>query len=59
MILYFIIFKKKKDKEYTLFTNVIFDNEKEADEFGRKSMRRGFEHKIVEYNSENYERYWK
>ena len=59
MILYFVIFKKKKDKEYTLFTNVIFDNEKEADEFGRISMRRGFEHKIVEYNSENYERYWK
>ena len=59
MILFFVIFKKKKDKEYTLFTNVIFDNEKEADEFGRKSMRRGFEHKIVEYNSENYERYWK
>ena len=59
MILYFVIFKKKKDKEYTLFTNVVFDNEKEADEFGRKSMRRGVEHKIVEYNSENYERYWK
>ena len=58
MMLYFVIFKKKKDKEYTLFTNIIFDNEKEADEFGRKSMRRGFEHKIVEYNSENYERYW-
>ena len=36
-----------------------FDNEKEADEFGRKSMRRGFEHKIVEYDNENYERYWK
>ena len=51
MILYFVIFKKKKDKEYTLFTNVVFDNEKEADEFGRKSMRRGFEHKIVEYLS--------
>ena len=52
-------YKKKKNKEYTLFTNVVFDNEKEADEFGRKSMRRGFEHKIVEYDSENYERYWK
>ena len=59
MMLYFVIFKKKKDKEYRMFTNVVFDNEKEADEFGRKSMRRGFEHKIVEYNSENYERYWK
>ena len=58
MILYFVIFKKKKDKEYTLFINTVFDNEKEADEFGRKSMRRGFEHKVVEYNSENYKRYW-
>ncbi len=59
MILYFVIFKKKKDKEYKMFTNIIFNNEKEADEFGRKSMRRGFEHKIVEYDNENYERYWK
>ena len=58
MILYFVIFKKKKDKEYTLFTNVVFDNEKEAEDFGRKSMKRGFEHKIVEYNNENYKRYW-
>ena len=58
MMLYFVIFKKKKDKEYKMFTNIIFDNEKEADEFGRKSMRRGFEHKIVEYNNENFERYW-
>ena len=42
-----------------MFTNVLFDNEKEADSFGKKSMKRGFEYKIVEYNSENYERYWK
>ena len=59
MILYFVIFKKKKDKEYRMFTNVVFDNEKEAEDFGRKSMKRGFEHKVIEYNSENYERYWK
>ena len=58
MMLYFIIFKKKKDKEYRMFTNVIFDNEKEAEDFGRKSMKKGFEHKIVEYNNENYKRYW-
>ena len=57
-MLYFVIFKKKKDKEYRIFTNVVFDNEKEAEDFGRKSMKRGFEHKIVEYNSENYKRYW-
>tara|TARA_A100001011_G_C13960283_1_gene694994 strand:+ start:406 stop:588 length:183 start_codon:yes stop_codon:yes gene_type:complete len=58
MILYFVIFKKKKDKKYKMFTNIIFNNEKEAEDFGRKSMKRGFEHKVVEYNSENYERYW-
>ena len=58
MILYFVIFKKKKDKKYKMFTNIIFNNEKEAEDFGKKSMKRGFEHKIVEYNNENYERYW-
>jgi len=59
MILYFIIFKNKKDTEYILFTNIIFNNEKEAEDFGKKSMKRGFEYKIIEYNNENYERYWK
>ena len=58
MMLYFLIFKNKKDKDYKMFTNVLFDNEKEADEFGRKSMRRSYEHKVVEYNNDNYERYW-
>ena len=58
MMLYFVIYKNKKDKEFKMVTNVIFDNEKNAEEFGRKSMKRGFEHKIVEYNNENYERYW-
>ena len=58
MMLFFVIFKNKKDKEYRMFTNVIFNNEKEAEDFGKKSMMRGFEHKIVEYNNENFERYW-
>ena len=31
----------------------IFDKENEAEEFGRKSMKRGFEYKVVEYNNEN------
>ena len=59
MMLFFVIFKNKKDKEYRMFTNILFNNEKEAEDFGKKSMKRGFEHKIVEYDSENYERYWK
>ena len=40
MHLYFIVFKNKKDKEYKLFTNTIFDKEKDAEEFGKKSMNR-------------------
>ena len=58
MMLYFVLFKNKKDKDFKMFTNVIFDKENEAEEFGRKSMKRGFEYKVVEYNKENYERYW-
>ena len=58
MHLYFIVFKNKKDKEYKLFTNTIFDKEKDAEEFGKKSMKRGFEHKVIEYNKENLDKYW-
>jgi len=57
-MIYFIVFKNKTKKDYKLFTNVVFDKEEEANEFGRKSMKRGFEHKILEYNNENYNRYW-
>ena len=41
-----------------MFTNMIFDTEKDAEEFGRKSMKRGLEFKAVEYSSENYRKYW-
>ena len=58
MMFYFVLFKNKKDKEYKMFTNVIFDKEKEAEDFGKKSMKRGFEYKVVEYNNENFKRYW-
>ena len=58
MMIYFVVYKNKKDKDFKMFTNVIFDKENEAEEFGKKSMKRGFEYKVVEYNKENYERYW-
>ena len=58
MMLYFIVFKNKKDKEYKLFSNVLFDKEKDAEHFGKSSMKRGFEHKVLEYDSENHNRYW-
>ena len=57
-MIYFIIFKNKKDNDYRMYTNVVFNNEKEADDFGKRSMKRGFEHKVVEYDSENYKKYW-
>jgi len=58
MALYFTLFKNKKDTEFKMFTNIIFNTEKDAEEFVKKSMKRGYEHKVVEYNNENYERYW-
>jgi len=57
-MIFFTLFKKKVDKEFRMFTNLIFDNEKTAEEFTSKSTKRGFEFKVVEYNKENYERYW-
>lgn len=56
--MYFVIFKNKKDKQYKLYTNMIFDNEKTANEFGKKSMKRGYVHKVVEYTIENLDDYW-
>ena len=52
-MLYFVIYKNKKEKDYKMFSNHVFDNEKDADSFGKKSMKRNSEHKVVEYNTEN------
>jgi|GEM_PF-1750661 len=58
MMLYFVLYKNKKEKDYKMFTNIIFNKEKEAEDFGKRSMKRGYEHKVVEYTSENIDRYW-
>ena len=58
MQLYFVVFKNRKDIDYKLFSNIIFNKEKEAEEFGKKSMKRNYEHKVLDYNNENYIRYW-
>ena len=57
-MLYFVLYKNKKEKDYETFTNVIFSSEKEANDFGKKSMKRGFDHKVVEYNESNIDKYW-
>ena len=58
MHLYFIVFKNKKDNDYKLFTNEIFDDEHKANDFGKKSMKRGFEHKVLEFTKDNMDKYW-
>ena len=58
MHLYFVVFKNKKDNDYKLFANEIFDDERKANDFGRKSMKRGFEHKVLEFTKDNMDRYW-
>jgi hypothetical protein len=58
MELFFVVFKNKKDKEYKLFNNTLFDDEKKAEHFDKSSMKRGFEHKVLEYNNDNVDRYW-
>jgi hypothetical protein len=58
-MLYFVLFKHKKDdKKYRMFTNMLFDEEKKAEDFGKKSMKRGYVHKVVEYNNDNVNKYW-
>ena len=57
-MLYFVLYKNKKEKDYVTFTNVLFNSEKELNDFGKKSMKRGFEHKVVEYNESNIDKYW-
>ena len=57
-MLYFILYKNKKDKDYKMFTNVLFDKELDAEEFGRKSMKRNEKYKVMEYTIENLDDYW-
>ena len=56
--MYFIIFKKKNEKRYRLYTNQIFSEEKGAEIFGKKSMKRNEKYKVVYYDKENYDKYW-
>ena len=56
--MYFVIFKKKNEDEYKLYTNTIFSEEKEAKQFAKKSMKRNEQYKVVEYTIENIDDYW-
>jgi hypothetical protein len=47
MFTYFIVFKPKGEKKYRLYTNQIFTQVKEADEFATKSLGKKGDFKIV------------
>jgi len=57
---YFIIFKKHKEDKYRHFTNEIFQTEKDATDFADRSFKKKQKDlwKIVDYNSENVDKYW-
>ena len=56
--MYFVIFKKKNEDKYKLYSNTIFSEEKEAKQFAKKSMKRNEQYKVVEYTIENIDDYW-
>jgi len=58
MHLYFVVFKNKKDEDIFRDNIKKKNDEKKAEYFGKSSMKKGFEHKVVEYNSENTAKYW-
>ena len=56
--MYFVIFKKKSEDKYRLYSNTIFSEEKEAKQFAKKSMKKNEQYKVVEYTIENIDDYW-
>ena len=52
------IIHKPKDK-FTSFTNIIFNTEDEAVDFGKRNkFKKNIQWKAVEYNAENIDKYW-
>ena len=55
--MYFIIFKP--EHRYRMYTNQIFSTEEEALDYSRRSFKRKDTWRVVEYDNENYKKYWK
>ena len=56
--MWFIIFKKQTEKGWRLFTNQIFAEQKDAEEFAKKSKKRGQKFEVLEYSIGNLDKYW-
>ena len=55
--MYFIIFKNKNNK-FTSYSNQIFSKEAEATDYAKRSLKRKDVWQVVEYDKENYDKYW-
>ena len=55
--MYFIIFKNKNNI-LTSYTNTIFSTEEEATDYAKRSLKRKDVWQVVEYDKENYDKYW-
>lgn len=56
--MWFIIFKKDNEKGWRLYTNQIFNEQENAEEFATKSKKRGQKFDVIEYNIANLDEYW-
>ena len=57
ILMYFIIFKP--EHRYRMYNNQIFLTEEDALEFAKKSFKRKDKWRVVDYDNENYNKYWK
>ena len=55
--MFFIIFKNKNNK-FTSYSNQIFSTEEEATDYAKRSLKRKDVWQVVEYDKENYDKYW-
>ena len=54
--MYFIIFKP--EHRYRMYTNQIFSTEEDAISFSERSFKRKDKWRVVDYDDENYNKYW-
>lgn len=57
--MYFIIWKPISEHRFRYFTNEIFQTEEDAVDYGKRNKFCKSKWKVIEYNEENYNKYWK
>ena len=55
--MFFIIFKNKNNI-LTSYSNQIFSTEAEAADYAKRSLKKKDVWQVVEYDKENYDKYW-